>query len=319
LTNRQPRVNGDDLAPNDLADWPALVLTAGLATRLRPLSDVRAKGALPVAGEAIVSRILRWLRTAGVRRVVLNLHHHPETLTGMVGDGAEWDLHVRYSWESPPLGSAGGPKRALPLLDADRFLIVNGDTLTDCSLRAVARQHLDTGARVTLAVVPRQVERAVLADATGAVTGFGPGTEHFIGVQAVDADVFDRVPAGTPQETVKGLYRDLAVRQPGAVRVYRSTAEFLDVGTVADYFRTVETIAGRERRELDRGAGVSIHPTATVQQSILWDRVAVREHAHLQECVVGDDVVIPAGARYQQCAIVNGRDGLIVAPFEMET
>jgi NDP-sugar pyrophosphorylase family protein len=276
---------------------------------------VRAKGALPVAGEPIVVRILRWLRAAGVRRIVLNLHHHAESLTRLVGEGADWDLQVRYSWESPPLGSAGGPKRALPLLDADRFLIVNGDTLTDCNPQAVAEQHLDTGARVTMAVVPRSVDRAVLADSGGVVTGFGPGTEHFIGVQAVDANVFAAVPESTPQETVKGLYADLAARHLGAVRVFRSTAEFLDVGTVADYFRTVETVARREGRDLDCGADVTIHPTATVHRSVVWDRVDVREHAHLVECVVGDDVVIPAGARYERCAIVAGGAGLLIAPF----
>ena len=105
--------------------WPALVLTAGLATRLQPLSAVRAKAALPVAGEALVLRILRWLKRSGVTRVVLNLHHRAETITREVGDGAAIGLDLRYSWETAILGSAGGPARAIPLLDADRFLIVN--------------------------------------------------------------------------------------------------------------------------------------------------------------------------------------------------
>ena len=60
----------------ELAGWPALVLTAGLATRLRPLSDIRAKAALPVAGQPLIGRILRWLHDSGVREVVLNLHHY---------------------------------------------------------------------------------------------------------------------------------------------------------------------------------------------------------------------------------------------------
>jgi mannose-1-phosphate guanylyltransferase len=158
----------------DLAGWPALVLTAGLATRLRPLSDVRAKAAMPVGGRTIIARILEWLRAAGVRRVVLNLHHRPETITRVVGDGSEWDLEVRYSWEGIVMGSAGGPRRALPLLEADRFLIVNGDTLTDCDLRAVARRHLDAQARVTMAVVAGDVERygGVLVGSDGRVKGF---------------------------------------------------------------------------------------------------------------------------------------------------
>ena len=59
----------------------------------------------------------------------------------MVGDGRDLGVRVRYSWENPVLGSAGGPRRALPLLDADRFLIVNGDTLTDLDLDGLAASH----------------------------------------------------------------------------------------------------------------------------------------------------------------------------------
>jgi NDP-sugar pyrophosphorylase family protein len=303
----------------DLSTWPALVLTAGLATRLRPLSSVRAKAALPVAGEPIISRILRWLGEAGVRRVVINLHHRPETVTRIVGDGADWNMQIRYSWENPVLGSAGGPKRALPLLESERFLIVNGDTITDCNLRAIATQHVETGALATIAVVPRAVDRAVLANADGIVSGFGPGNEHFIGVQAVDASAFADIPDNVAAETVKQLYPALIGRQPGAVRVYRSSAEFLDVGTAADYLETVDVICAREHRPMDSGAGVTVHPNATVRHSILWDRVTVGENAELVDCIVADDVAIPAGARYQQCAIANDAASLIVSPFGAST
>jgi NDP-sugar pyrophosphorylase family protein len=299
----------------DLSAWPALVLTAGLATRLRPLSDIRAKAALPVGGEAIVGRILRWLHDAGIRRVVLNLHHRPETVTRVVGHGADWGLHVRYSWEYPLLGSAGGPKRALPLLDADRFLIVNGDTITDCDLRAVAEQHVETNALVTMAVVPRHVDRAVLAGADGRVTGFGPGEEHFIGVQAVNASVFESAPENESSETVKQLYPALIAQGANVLRAFRSPAEFLDVGTVADYLETVDIICAREGRTLDSGLDSTVDSTAVVRHSVLWDRVRVEERAQLIDCVVGDDVVVPAGSRYERCAIVNGADGLVVSAF----
>src|SRR5688572_5076442 len=133
---------------------PALVLTAGLATRLRPLSRVRAKAALPVAGHPLVHRIIRWLSATGVRDLVLNLHHLPHTITASVGDGAGLGVRVRYSWEMPVLGSAGGPRRALPLLDTSPFLIVNGDTITDVDLVDVVETHRRSGALVTMALVP---------------------------------------------------------------------------------------------------------------------------------------------------------------------
>ena len=136
---------------------PALVLTAGLGTRLRPLTYVRAKPAVPVNGHALVRRILLWLHGQGVREAVLNLHHRPETIAALVGDGADLGVRVRYSWEQPVLGSAGGPRHALRLLTdggLDRFLVVNGDTLSTMDLAAMLEAHAASGALVTMALIP---------------------------------------------------------------------------------------------------------------------------------------------------------------------
>ncbi len=94
----------------------ALLLTAGLGTRLQPLTYVRAKAAVPINGEPLVRRVIRILATAGIRDLVLNLHHRPQSIAACVGDGSDLDVRVRYSWEQPVLGSAGGPRRALPLV-----------------------------------------------------------------------------------------------------------------------------------------------------------------------------------------------------------
>lgn len=309
----------------DLGEWPALVLAAGLGTRLRPLSLVRAKAALPVAGEVLIRRIVRWLRAAGVRRVVVNLHHKPETITGCLGDGRDLDLEIRYSWEDPVLGSAGGPRRALPLLDAERFLIVNGDTLTNVDLGAIVDAHAHANTLVTMAVAPGDTARygGVVVDGRGSVTGFrrsaraapvAPGAPdasvyHFIGVQAVDARAFAEAPDDAPSETVGWLYPRLITRTPGSVRAFVSAAEFLDIGTPRDYVETAHLLASREGRPLDVGTHVQIAPSAHVERSILWDRVRIDARATLIDCVVADDVVIPEGARYERTAIaaIDGR------------
>src|SRR5689334_13845428 len=106
---------------------PALVLTAGLGTRLDPITRPLAKPAVPLGDRTLIEHVLAWLHRQGVRDLVLNLHHRPSTITSVVGDGAHLGMSVRYSWEQPVLGSAGGPRRAAPLLATDTFLIVNGD------------------------------------------------------------------------------------------------------------------------------------------------------------------------------------------------
>ena len=212
----------------------ALVLTAGLGTRLRPLTDVRAKPAIPVAGEPIIRRIIAWLVSQGVDDLVLNLHHRPQTLTARVGDGADLGARVRYSWEQPRvLGSAGGPRLARPMLAAGTFLIINGDTLTDVDLVRLADAHAASGALVTLALVPnREFTRygGVLLDAGHRVAGFarrGPSSEgsyHYIGVQIVNGAVFDAVPPGAPASSIGGVYDSadrVSTRRRARIRLRR--------------------------------------------------------------------------------------------------
>ena len=286
---------------------PALVLTAGLGTRLQPLSFVRAKGALPLGGEPLARRILRWLGRAGVCDAVLNLHHLPHTLTRAIGDGGDIGVHVRYSWEAPVLGSAGGPRRALPLLagtpdgvPSESFLIVNGDTLTDVNLAALVADHHSSGALVTMAVVPNtepEKYSGIAADAEGRFTGFVPRGSpqpsfHFIGVQVAVPRAFASVPAGTPHE-VRALYPALAAAQPGSIRLFRTAADFLDIGTPADYLHTALTLADRDGLPY-AGANSRVDFSARVERSVLWDDVVVEAGAMLRECVVADGVVVPA-------------------------
>jgi NDP-sugar pyrophosphorylase family protein len=284
---------------------PALVLTAGLGTRLKPLSYVRAKGALPIAGEPLARRILRGLHGAGVTDAVLNLHHLPHTLTRAIGDGSDIGMHVRYSWEMPVLGSAGGPRRALPLLGTNgtpgSFLIVNGDTLTDVDIAALIAEHRASGAMVTMAAIPntRPDKYGGLAvDAHGHLTGFvvrgsSVPSFHFIGVQVAEPAAFASVPPDSPHD-VRALYSTLAAERPGSVRVVSTSADFLDIGTPADYLSTALTLAERDRRPTFVEARSRIAPDARVERSVLWDDVVVERGAFLKECVVADGVVVPA-------------------------
>lgn len=299
------------------ASWPAMVLTAGLGTRLRPLSAVRAKPALPVAGAPLVGRILRWLAAGGVRHAVLNLHHLPATIAAAVGDGEAFGVRVRYSWERAVLGSAGGPARALPLLDADRFFLVNGDTLTNADLCALAARHLAGSARVTMALIanPDPLHYGgVSIDEAGRVTGFpAPGPEnrgwHFIGVQAAEASVFAGLDPDAPAETVSGLYRQLIAHEPGAVQGHVSDASFRDIGTAADYLDTSLALARAERApDTLHGARAVIDAGARVTQSVLWDDVWVGADAVIDHCVVADRVRVPAGARFSRRVLVNAAD-----------
>lgn len=301
-----------------------LVLTAGLGTRLRPLTYVRAKPAIPVAGEALIRRIIRQLVAGGVIDLVLNLHYLPETIAAVVGDGHDLGARVRYSWERPlVLGSAGGPRLALDLIQADTFFIVNGDTVADVDLQALAARHRASGADVTLALTPnREPDRygGVLLDKDGRVTGFlrrGVATApsyHFVGVQVVNAAVFRPLPAGTPASTIGGVYDALIADRPDAVRGVVSEARFWDVGTVDSYVATSRAFADGGRAEIGRRS--TIAPDADVSGSIVWDDVTIGAGATVVDCVVADGVAIAPGARFVRTILRLGPEGQLLAdPF----
>jgi NDP-sugar pyrophosphorylase family protein len=310
-----------------------MVLTAGTGTRLRPLTDVRAKPAIPVAGEPLIRRIIGWLSSQGVVDLVLNLHHRPETLTSVVGDGTDLDARVRYSWEQPVLlGSAGGLRRALPLIGDEAFFVINGDTIIEIDLPSLAEAHNASGALVTLALVPnRDAERygGVLMDTGNRITGFAPrGSSaseswHFVGVQAAQASVFAPLPSGAYFNAIggaDGVYDELIRRRPGSIRGFCCNAPFWDIGTPGDYWRTSRAFMARSGPggDLSVGRAVTIDPSARVSRSILWDRVEVGAHAVIDSCIITDDVRVTAGARYREAIITRLRgdpEGLSISPL----
>jgi mannose-1-phosphate guanylyltransferase len=282
----------------------ALILAAGLGTRLRPLTDIRAKAAVPVNGVPLVRRVASWLVAQAFTDLVVNLHHRPASITRGLGDGRDIGARVRYSWEHPVLGSAGGPRRALPLLvdssgataESDRsFLMVNGDTLTELDLRELLARHERSEALVTMALIrnPRPDVYGGVVVRDGWISGFsraGSSAEsfHFIGVQAARASAFADLPDGVPSESVMQVYPRLMQENPRALAAHIVDAPFSDIGTPADYLQTSCELAAREGDRLLSSAGSEIAASAHLRRTAVWDRVRIGEDVDLDECIVCD-------------------------------
>jgi NDP-sugar pyrophosphorylase family protein len=298
----------------------ALVLTAGLGTRLDPLTRVVAKPAVPLAGRTLIERVLAWLVREGVRDVVLNLHYKPETITAVVGDGVDLGLRVRYSWESTILGSAGGPRHALPLVDGDPFLIVNGDTLCEIAIAPLLAAHSAAGADVTMALVRNPAPdhyNGVMLDRDGRVSGFVPRGSaaareswHFVGIQVARQSVFAPLPDGVPVDTVSSLYREMVAGRTARVQGFPVSSPFIDVGTPRDCLDAALALASGTGAIVEPGAAVDA--SAEVLQSAVWAGAHVGAGARLTRCIVAGPVVVPPGFRADSSVLLPAslvRDG----------
>ena len=274
---------------------------------------------MPVAGEPLVRRLLRYGAGWGVRDFVLNLHYLPETITAHVGRRRDLGVRVRYSFESPVLGSAGGPRKALSLLPDEDFFIINGDTLTNVDLHALAENHRETGALVTIAVIPNECPDrygGLIVDSSGRFHSVVPAgshvrSYHVVGVQMAHPSAFARLPLNEPAESIGAVYKGLVTENLGNVRAFLCAADFWDVGTPADYLDACLSIGKAEGGVLQIGRRSVIERSARVTDSIIWDDVTVGAGATLERCIVADGVKIPSGASFRNCAIIQ-RDGEIV-------
>jgi NDP-sugar pyrophosphorylase family protein len=128
----------------------AMILAAGLGTRLRPLTDVTPKPLLPVAGTPMIVWNLLLLKRHGIRDVVINLHHLGDIIRQALGDGSALGMRLIYSYEPVILGTGGGIKQAEPHFQGEPVLVLNGDTLFELDLGAVMAFHRERAAAATL-------------------------------------------------------------------------------------------------------------------------------------------------------------------------
>src|SRR5919202_2204029 len=122
----------------------ALVPAGGEGTRLRPLTSTVPKPVVPLVDRPFIAFMLDWLRSHGVDDVVMSCGHLADGVRRVLGDGSAFGVRLRFVEEPEPLGTGGALKHAEELL-AERFLMLNGDVLSDFDLTAQIEQHERTG------------------------------------------------------------------------------------------------------------------------------------------------------------------------------
>jgi mannose-1-phosphate guanylyltransferase len=222
----------------------ALILAGGEGTRLRPLTSTVPKPVVPLVDRPFIAFMLDWLRGHGVDDVVMSCGFLASGVRNVLGDGSAYGLRLRYVEEPQPLGTGGALKFAESLLD-ERFLMLNGDVLTDLDVSAQLALHEQRGARATLALTPVEDPSAyglVRTRDDGAVTGFveKPAPDQIdtynisAGIYVLERSVLDLLEPDQPAS----IERDVFPRLVGE-GLYGCVSEgyWLDIGTPERYLQ----------------------------------------------------------------------------------
>lgn len=223
----------------------AMLLAAGLGTRLRPVTHWIPKSMMPVLGVPIIEHNLIQLRGQGFREVIVNLHHMPFQIIHHLKDGSPWGVKILYSLEPTIMGTAGAIKKVEEHLGGETFLVINADTYRSVDLQGLVRHHRENPATITMLLQENRCldpDKAVWVDRSGAVVRF---LEHiqsewsqavpadFLGVQVMEPKVFSFIPPHQPWDVHK-LYLRL-LNSDSEMKGSLQSGYWKDIGSLTAY------------------------------------------------------------------------------------
>lgn len=223
----------------------AMILAAGLGTRLRPLTNTIPKPLLPVGGTPLIVWNLLLLRRYGICDVMINLHHLGHLIEQALGNGAKFGMRISYSHEPTVLGTGGGLKQAEEFFQAEPFLVVNGDTVCELDLSDLCRFHGQHHGLATMVVrEDPDVERwgALELDGGGQVVRIngrgrpvdGPVSKRmFAGLHVVHPRLLRAVPPGRESSIIDAYVYEIGRGE--SVFGYTLHGYWSDVGTPERY------------------------------------------------------------------------------------
>jgi mannose-1-phosphate guanylyltransferase len=315
------------------------VLVGGFGTRLRPLTHHRPKQMLPIVNRPMIEHVVGHLVVHGVDDVVLSLGYQPDGFRDAYPSGRCAGASLHYAIEPEPLDTAGAIRFAA--LDAaidERFVVVNGDVLTDLDVTAFVAFHVARAAEATISL--HRVDDpsrygVVLTDAQGRVSAFvekpprGQAASDLInaGTYALEPSVVDRIPPGRRVSVERETFPAMAA--DGSLYARADGCYWIDTGTPCEYIQAqLDLVDGVRGAAIDGvhpdariaadaavehsvvGAGAVVSGGARVEHSVLLPRVRVCSAAVVDGSVVGEGAIVAEGA-HVLCGSVVG-DGEVV-------
>jgi mannose-1-phosphate guanylyltransferase/mannose-1-phosphate guanylyltransferase/phosphomannomutase len=303
----------------------AMVMAAGLGTRLRPLTYEVPKPLVPVGNRPVFELILRLLRRQGFTDVIANLHWYPDMIRERLGDGSSLGIGLMYSYEESLLGTAGGVRNVREYFGSNPFLVMAADALTDVDVGALADAHRANGGIATLAVTRVQDTSeygVVVTGADGRVQGFQekPDPAEALSdlancmIYVLDPEVFDYFPDQLEVDFALDVFPAL-LSNDVPFHVHVTDAYWNDVGSLPEFLQgNLDALAGAVAVQ---PAGEVVEGEADVDGGDpgINGRVLIGEGAEVDPAaridgpaVIGPGARIGAGAMVRESVLLPGAE-----------
>ena len=313
----------------------AMILAAGFGTRLWPLTEDRTKPAIPFLKRPLIAYTVEYLASHGIRDIIINLHHQPDSIRRALGDGSHLGVKVEYSYEEEILGTSGAIDRVRDKLEGDDFIVINGKIVTDIDLNEAVRAHRERQAIATLVLrqnvarehfsiveidergcisrfagFPEQIATEAITTESGSATSSGASVKTdnaplmFTGIQVLSPRIFDYIPRECFSHSTIHVYPK-AMASGETVLAHTSEGQWYEMSTLDRYLEASVLFMRKNGMAMIEGKNCEIAEDAQVHNSVLWDGVKVGSGARVRESVLGDKVSVPAGAVIERAVVVR--------------
>ncbi len=296
----------------------AMILAAGLGTRLRPLTEEIAKPMVPIVNKPVMEHIVELLARHGFDDLYVNIHYFPDAIRRHFGDGSRWGVRITYSYEEELLGTAGGVKKLEKELGGDTLLVISGDALTDIDLTALMDYHHSKNTLATLVLTPVDDPSkygVVLVDEENRIVGFQEKPDrreaksHLAnsGIYVFEPEILKMIPRDSFYDFGSQLFPRL-LEEGKAFHGYFHDDYWNDVGSIEEYRRgNFDALEGKVRVRIPGvhlGEDIWIGDDTEIEDDVLMvgplcigSHCVVRRHAKLYgPLIIGDRTVIDEGA-----------------------
>ena len=214
----------------------AMILAAGLGTRMRPLTNTMPKPVLPIGSTTPIELAIETLKRAGINDIVINLHHLPEKIKERLGDGSSHNIHITYSFEPVILGTGGGIKNVEGFFGDKPFILYNCDVISNIDIPSLIATHFMRNAAATLVVRGHEENYTrVDIDANGYLKDFGSGQFMYASVAVLTRELLNALP---PKGKASCLINDglkKLITNKKNIATYLHGGDWYDIGTIEKY------------------------------------------------------------------------------------
>jgi len=287
----------------------AMILAAGLGTRLRPLTLKHPKPLMPVANRPMIDRVIHYLKRYGVDELIVNAHHHQGEMVSHLKGGRPFGLTIQVMVEPRILGTGGGIKNTEGFWDDTPFIVMNSDILTDIDLARALQAHQERGSLVTLILHDcqpfNQIRINDKLDILDIAPAPGPNRLAFTGLHIMEPDLLSHLPAGEFSSIIDCYLKLISRGLP--IRAHVSRGHYWrDVGTIRSYIlANQEALCGNQRLV---GPNCRIDPSAVIEDWTVMGRGTVLEEgAEVGRSVLWEDVIVRKGIRVTDSIVTSSQ------------